>query len=307
MQMGRSKKLFYVLAGSMIVVIVGLGIGVIIQKRAVGQAELRNRIAFDEKKMILIEKKAGPITAQIPLLLQRADALNDEWQRERTRLFSDEAWPDIESFLGRIAKQSGFQLVAIEKGPVSDFESFRTHLFDIRMVGPMRNIPRWVELFYGQEYPVLVDRISAVTPEHQYDKVKIKATVRYFEPQDPEQIVTETMPMEPFTISLNYAKPTGADGSLYEDALARAKEQQKHLQKLHNELRETRRLEKRIQALTSLLETLRGIDTNKEINRQVILDNLSTLYLRVQKSPLGSIALMVDGTKVLFPEVNLDD
>jgi len=306
--MAKPSKLFPRLAGVLVLIIIALSVAIVHQRQAGEKARLKARLEQDERRMEVLSGKAETITEHVANLRLHNQGLEERWVAAQPLLYSRENRPQIESFLGDAAVAANLTLTTVEEVSVDETETYLEHVLNIRMEGPMRNIPAWADRFFRQPRLVLVDRIAIVSPDYLFRKVRIKATIRYFQPRDPEQIIPNSFPVERFEVPLDYlTAETDASDPVYGQAMASAQAQSKSLSDMHDELEEAARLEKRYAALTKLLIRLRSLQEEVRDCQNAVLENLPTLYLRVRNSPLGSVAMVISGESPRFPEITVDD
>lgn len=306
--MARTSKLFYALIGVLLIVIAGLLFAIHAQRQTTHQSHLKEQLELDGRRMDLVSEKARRVTSQMPSLKERVEQLQGRWQQVQGRLFHPGDQPEIEATIKQSVASAGLELVDIEASSVEPQEAFKGHVFNIRMTGNMTSLPAWAESFYRQRRMVRLDRVSVVSPDLRFQKFKLRATVRYFEPLDPAQLVPGEFPMNRLDIPLSYVSPDDQESDpVFGQTLQATRQKAEALAGLKNDLSEAAKLEKQIAGLEKLLAGVKALEDQVRSNRALALQNLPTLYIRVRNSPVGSAAMLIQGNDVKFPELAGDE
>jgi Tfp pilus assembly protein PilO len=306
--MAKTSKIFYGLVGVLLILIAGLIYAIVQQRQSTYRTHLKEQLDLDGRRIEVISEKARVVTRQIPMLKERLASLQQRWQQVQGRMYRPEDSAEIEGILKQIAGNAQLEFVGLEPGSVEDTGNFREHVLNIRMSGNQTNLPAWADAFFKQRRLAKLDRISVISPDLQFQKFKLKATVRYFEPKDPAQLVPGQIPLERFDVPLNYlTNSEDASDPVYGKSLEQTKQKATELNGLKTELDEAGKLEKQIAVLEKLLAAERALEDQLRSNRNTALQNLPTLYIRVRNSPVGSAALLLTGNDVKFPELAGDE
>ncbi len=306
--MAKSSRLFHIAVITLVIAIIGLVAAIYFQRQSASRAQLKERLLLDGQRIEAISEKAKLITPHIPMLEQQAQTLEQQFQGVVGRLYKETDRPAIESFLNQIARTSQLDLAGIEDVTVEEGPLFKEHVLNVRMTGPMKNLPVWADKFFSQEKIVRVDRVSVVSPDYKFQKVKLKATIRLFEPNDPMTVAPGEIDFDRFGVDLSYVPPDAdTEDPEYGAALREARSKAEELDALKKDLASAEILERKIAGLQKLLAGTQSLVNEMETNRRTVMENLPTLYIRVRNSPLGSAALTVQGDQVRFPEIAGDD
>lgn len=306
--MVKTSKLFHASVAFLVFLILGLVAAIYYQRRTINESQLMERLQLDGRRMDVISDKARMVTPHIPILKEKSADLQARYDQLRDRLYDPKQRPALESFLNQITRTSQLDLSGIEDVSIDEKPAFREHVLNVRMYGPMTNLPVWANKFFQQKTLARIDRISVISPDYKFQRVRLKATIRYFEPQDLSKIMPDGIDLERFNIDLSYISDSEdkAD-SEYGKAIADAKEKASALATLRQELAGAQNLENQIYGLDKLVSDTGALIQGVETNRTTVLENLPTLYIRARNSPLGSAALLVQGGEARFPEVTGDD
>jgi len=306
--MVRTSKLFHVLIGGLLLVIIGLTAAIFLQRQEGDKALLKARLLLDGKRMEVIAERARMVSQQLPTLKEQNEGVKERWKQVQGRTYQPTDRAELESVLSQIATGAQLKIVRFEDQAVREGPLFREHEFLVRLSGPMTNLPAWAEAFYKQRRLGLIDRISVVSPDYLFQKVRITVLVHYFEARDPATILAAPIPIEKFDVPLTYLgnQETPAD-PVYGETLVRVREKVSTLSTLRGELKIAGQLEKQIAGTQQLVEAWKAVEEKARANRRTTLEHLPALYLQVRNSPLGSVAMLVQEGNVRFVEVAGDE
>ncbi len=306
--MAKTSKLFQITVVTLVLLIIALVAAIYLQRRAVDRAQLKERLLLDSQRLDAISEKAKLVTPHLPELKERAQALEEAFKKWQPRFYTDMDRPAVESFLNQITRTSQFELLGIEDVAVDENALFKEHVMNVRMRGPAKNLPVWANKFFSQQKLAHIDRISVISPDYKFQNVKIKVTLRYFEPRDVMQVAPDKIDLDRFGVDLSYVPPDAdPDDPEYGEVLERTLNQARALDAMKKELADADVHERKIAGLQKLLREAQRLAESVASNRDLVLENLPTLYVRVRNSPLGSAALVVHGDTVTFPEIAGDD
>ena len=305
--MGNSSRTFYILVAAFAILIMGLSFAIYQQRESTAQAAILGRLQTDEQHLTLLAERTAQVTASAEALRSLLDTSEAQFKKIDPRLFHADDKKALEALFSQVASAGRLDVTAVQTEPDKDDGAFTVHTYQVRMQGPMNGLPAWAEAVFRQRPLMLVDRVSVVSPEYQFQRVKIKATVRVFEAKAADAIVGQPLTAPELEVKLDYLEGKSVDNAVYGATMKSVQEKSQALSAQKDALIEASREERAQAGYTQLLAQFNELDALAKANRKQILDAFPTLYSRVQKSPLGSAAVLVQGKEVRFPEVTVDD
>lgn len=305
--MGNSSRTFYILVAVFALLIMGLSFAIYQQRESTAQAAILARLQTDEQHLTLLTERTSQVTSSAEALRTLLTTSETQFKKIEPRLFHTDDKKALESLFSQVASAGRLDVTAVQSDPDKEDGAFIVHTWQVRMQGPMNGLPAWAEAIFRQRPLLLVDRVSVVSPEYQFQRVKIKATIRVFEAKAAESILGQPLTAADLDVKLDYLEGKSADNAVYGPTMKSVQDKAQALAAQKDALIEASREERAQAGYTQLLAQFNDLDALSKANRKQILDAFPTLYSRVQKSPLGSAAVLVQGKEVRFPEVTVDD
>lgn len=305
--MGNSSRLFYILVGVLALLIMGLSGAIYSQRQAAAQAETLQRLEADVQRLALVTERADAIVRQLPDLKLSRDAAAEQSKKTEGRVYKADNRTAFEALVSQVASAGRFDVTKIDSAGVQDSGPFREMTFTVQMLGPISGVSAWTEALFRQRMIILVDGISVTSPDSQLQRARVKATVRVFEPKPIDTILGTPFAPATLDIPLDYLQDKNPEDSVYGTAMKDAQQKAEHLNGLKATVVEAAKVESELAGYTAIAEGIKKLEEQTKVNRKQILDNLSTLFSRLQKSQVGSAALLIQGGNVRFPEVTPDE
>lgn len=277
------------------------------QREAASASAVLAHLQADEQHLALLMERSAQVTSSSAGLKALLDESETQFKKLEPRLYRPDDKKALDALFSQVASAGRLDVTNIAEDPVGEQGAFKVHTFQVRMQGPMNGLAAWTEAVFRQKTLMLVDRVSVVSPEYQFSRVKLKATIRVFESKAPDSIVGTPLNASDLETKLDYLEGKSADDPVYGATMKSVQEKAAALSAQKDVLVEASRQERTQAGYTQLLAEFADLDAQARSNKKQVADALPTLYSRVQKSTLGSAAILIQGKEVRFPEVTVDD
>lgn len=306
--MAQASKTFNILIGILIASIIGLAGAVYSQKKNLERTEMKIALEKDLQKMSTIVQNAEKIKKQMPTLDSKFKDVEKQWIAIQNRFYNSKDKLAYEESLKNCSSQARLTLQSIETSTSSTIEGFKIHEFSIKMVGSLTNIPIWADCFFKAKKYGVIKKISASSPEYQFNNVNINAVLNMFEPVDPVEASHGKFPTSDLEVKTTYPI-MGATTSdpVYGSIMQEVENKGKQLEVVKQDLLKTSELEAKTAGWEKQLAESKSIDSKTNSNKKIVSENLPKLFVKVKTSQLGSAAMLVKENEAKFPETAGDE